>query len=464
MATKIGPKTVTQRDRSKSLVFCIDAANYRSYRGEPTINVVTYGHFPGTDTSTASTGWGHSGTAKWSYRDGSQEIPYKGLGLSNPRIVTFAGIGYYNDTGSGHVNKAGGNQFTVSTSTSYTLSFWFRFTGGNSAQLSSQKIRIDLDGGITDVTGNYGTAGWIPYTDVNDTEWHYYHGTNTSHGSTTATQLYFYGQNYATVSGGNYFEIAAVQIEAKDHPTPFQRNDATTNERDESAGGVDQALQNISGVNATDASLAGSYGTFGQSLYKPTTRNVLATIDPNHGHIGGAYWDFDGTDEYIVTPVGFQAGNVRRKTIAIWVSVDGGVTLVGGTTNANTYKWQWMALTGNQPMTGSGYGTRYYWDSVPTDGAWYHVVDVVDEDQGAGNRVRRYLNGVLQSTTALTTDTGDSFYDGTDLYLYIGAFHQGSGATQFLNGRVANCMIWGDALTAKEVKDIYIAQKGRFGK
>jgi hypothetical protein len=27
MATKIGPKTVSQRDRSKALVFCIDAAH-----------------------------------------------------------------------------------------------------------------------------------------------------------------------------------------------------------------------------------------------------------------------------------------------------------------------------------------------------------------------------------------------------------------------------------------------------
>ena len=39
MATKIGPKTVTQRDRSKNLVFCIDAANSRSYGGEPADNL-----------------------------------------------------------------------------------------------------------------------------------------------------------------------------------------------------------------------------------------------------------------------------------------------------------------------------------------------------------------------------------------------------------------------------------------
>ena len=192
---------------------------------------------------------------------------------------------------------------------------------------------------------------------------------------------------------------------------------------------------------------------------------MLASEDSNRGHIGAVYWDLDGTDEYIVTPVGFQVGNTRQKTIAMWVDVDSGVTLTMMGDNGNNYKWQWMKLTSHQPMNNaSSYGTRYFYADTITSAGWTLVVDVVDQDQGAGNRVRRYIDGVLVAVSYTSTDTGDSMYDGTDMYLQIGSANLSGSAAEFLNGRVANCMIWAAALTAKEVKDIYISQKGRFGK
>ena len=48
-------------------------------------------------------------------------------------------------------------------------------------------------------------------------------------------------------------------------------------------------------------------------------------------------------------------------------------------------------------------------------------------------------------------------------YLNIGRRPYNSGDAEF-NGEIANTMIWSSTLTAKEIKDIYIAQKGRFGK
>jgi len=424
MATKIGPKTVTQRDRSKNLVFCIDAAHSDSYGGEPTTNLAD------NDAKRTLT---HHNSGSYGGTQAHADAPEKGPGWKKVTI-----------TARGSNLRLCQFPYISQASKTYTYSVEFDSPLFNTGYF----WKVDGSSGMSMDTVN----GPMAHTKAIKTY------TNSS----TQDEAIFLCHNTTGTTGLNdvlYYRY--YQVEEKSHATPFTEGSRTAS----------NAVTNISGVNSLGTTLTATstFETYGQQLtrvigYSEPARKVLKTIIPDQGHIGGAYWDFDGTDEYIITPVGFQVGNVRRKTIAIWVSVDGGVTLVGGTTNANTYKWQWMALSGNQPMTGSGYGTRYYWDSVPTDGAWYHVVDVVDEDQGAGNRVRRYLNGVLQSTTALTTDTGDSFYDGTDLYLYIGAFHQGSGATQFLNGRVANCMIWGDALTAKEVKDIYIAQKGRFGK
>ena len=58
MATKIGPKTVTQRDRSKNLVFCVDAAHSDSYGGEPADNLFADpNNFGGADWNVKNGTW-----------------------------------------------------------------------------------------------------------------------------------------------------------------------------------------------------------------------------------------------------------------------------------------------------------------------------------------------------------------------------------------------------------------------
>ena len=58
MGTKIGPKTVTQRDRSKALKFCIDAANSRGYGGEPADNLFADpNNFGGADWNVKNGTW-----------------------------------------------------------------------------------------------------------------------------------------------------------------------------------------------------------------------------------------------------------------------------------------------------------------------------------------------------------------------------------------------------------------------
>ena len=53
--------------------------------------------------------------------------------------------------------------------------------------------------------------------------------------------------------------------------------------------------------------------------------------------------------------------------------------------------------------------------------------------------------------------------DSTTKYLNIGR-RPYNGGDAYFNGEIANTMIWSSSLTSKEIKDIYIAQKGRFGK
>mgnify|MGYP005996388867 CR=1 FL=1 len=422
MATKIGPKTVDQQGNSKNLVFCIDAAHSDSYGGEPTTNVFPdpepAGNFSASNTSDSA------GTISYGSEDG---IPH--LIISNTTVPQDNG-------GSGtDYPRINFNNLTSTVTDGFSISFEAK------ADDEGKVLNFALySSGLTKTTQ---TANLT-------TEWKKFTFNNITTGFTLDDG---YLRPNETYSGNKY--IRRIQIEQKTSSTPFTATSRTAS----------NAVKNISGVGALGTTLTGTFAAYGQELFKPTNRKVLASFNINQGHIGGAYWDFDGTDEFIVTPVGFQVGNTRQKTIAMWVDVDSGVTLTMMGDNGNNYKWQWMKLNSHQPMNNaSSYGTRYFYADTITSAGWTLVVDVADQDQGTGNRVRRYIDGVLVAVAYTDTDSGDSMYDGTDMYLQIGSANLGSGASQFLNGRVANCMIWSAALTAKEVKDIYIAQKGRFGK
>jgi len=191
------------------------------------------------------------------------------------------------------------------------------------------------------------------------------------------------------------------------------------------------------------------------------TYRVGEVIEP----VASAVWDFDGTDDCIKGGKGCRVGNTRRKTIEAWVRgvTTGTRTLFFMGDHGNNYKWQWTTIGGGQYMTGSGYGTRYYWSAAQLIAAgWHHWVDVVDEDQGAGDRVRRYVDGVLLTPNALTTDTGDSFYDGTDMYVDIGMADLGSGPYGLFDGEIGAIRLYKNALTWAQVKENFNQQRSRF--
>jgi|TARA_R110002051_G_C8709715_1_gene495425 hypothetical protein len=175
------------------------------------------------------------------------------------------------------------------------------------------------------------------------------------------------------------------------------------------------------------------------------------------------YITFDGSDDYLEAPQGFQIGNVRQKTVEAWVGDWSSGTIVSMTDHANNYKWQQHARGTSQIMTGSGYGTRYGFPEGYTASGWHHWVDVCDEDLTATNRVKRYIDGVLISSNSQSTDTGDSFYDGTDLFLHVGAMNYGSGPANFFNGKIAIVRIYDSALTHAQAKQNFNAERNRFG-
>ena len=221
-------------------------------------------------------------------------------------------------------------------------------------------------------------------------------------------------------------------------------------------------------VLCLDAGHKQSYSGSGTTWYDRGGDNIDGTLtnDPTFSTDAGGCLDFDGVDDYVQRAQGFQIGNVRQKTIEVWLKDWASGTVLSRTDHNNNYKWQQHSKSSSQLMSGSGYGTRYSFPTAATEASgWHHWVEVCDEDLTATNRVKRYIDGVLISSTSQATDDGSSFYDGSDLYLDIGMVDlgQGAGASDFFDGKIAVIRIYNLALSQSQARANFNAMRGRFG-
>jgi hypothetical protein len=485
MATKIGPKTVTQRDRSKALVFCIDAAHPDSYAGEPATNLIR------TDVDN----WSNTGTAFTTITNGGLD------GKSNAYRIEDDNTGAYELV-------ATTPSASLSANTQYTLSVWFkqkatsedtnrphfRWSAGD-GEYMSLRWRSGIDDPVVDIGRSDGdnpsttpTAGiWETAQDKQGNLWvraFLSWTTQTDHSGTGAIQ--FYVAHDAAAGGGSSSNVGAEtiwcpQLEQSAYPTPVVGPGLTAG----SERSTSTAVKNISGVGALGTTLTatGTFETYGNQLRSKVGSRKVNRGTIAAGNIGGAYWDFDGSDEYIVIPyTDSDELNLTRGTIITWFKASGGGhngTIVGwGTAGTNNFGNVAVASnwTGGYPDESFVYaryrgsaasismyvrkGHNFYADST------WHCVAVTSHG-GASDLGNVYIDGELQ-TVSTTSNIADAHpfmnvQDSTTKYLNIGRRPYNSGTTYF-NGEVANTMIWGSSLTSKEIKDIYIAQKGRFGK
>tara|TARA_R100000005_G_C4988509_1_gene196315 strand:+ start:928 stop:2172 length:1245 start_codon:yes stop_codon:yes gene_type:complete len=414
MSTKIGPKTVSQRDRSKALVFCIDAANSDSYGGEPTTNV-----FPDPEPAgnfSISQAGGSAGTISYGSEDG---IPH--LVISN----TTANSG----TDYPRVNFL---DLTSTVTDGFSISF---------------EAKADDEGKVLKFALYSGVSTRTTQTANLTTEWKKFTFNNITTGYTLDDG---YLRPNETYSGNKY--IRRIQVEQKTSSTPFTATSRTAS----------NAVKNISGVGALGTTLTGTFAAYGQELFKPTNRRVLASFNINQGHIGGAYWDFDGTDEYISAGTGIMTSEL--VTISVWVKYGGNSglsSLQGMVTNNNTSggrrdfnvsanKFQFVQknFSNGRAETSEANG--------PDEGVWTHAV-ATSKTVGSDTLSKIYKNGIEVASNTYSSVTMAS---GLNDACHIGYLN----LSRYFNGEIACVSVWSSCLTDKEIKDIYISQKGRFGK
>ena len=380
MGTSAGPNLAgIGRGGDSKLVLEMDAHDAKSYPGEPTTNTIINGYFPGTDTTTVPTAWMTVGsTAIRAFRPAGEEFFYKGLGLTNPRVYQCKGGGWYSDASSGYIGVQMPNPTAgFARSTTTTISFWYRFTGENAAQLSNQYIWFDFDYGLPNLSS-------INYTVHNDTEWHLHSETVTSSASYDYYNLYIYARPYAQCPGGSYFEIGAIQIEQKGYPTPFV--------------GDGQFARPAS----VDLMIHGNVGT-GTTFEDSSPRKLALTNTNGVSHagtseFGGSALKFVRSSSQWIEVASSDAGNFGTGdwTIDYWFNMTSGQTDRMHSISMGTYASSNISLNFNDGnafwlyWNGSG-GNNIIWgsDGDYGDGAWHHMAVT-----RASGMIRVWVDGV----------------------------------------------------------------------
>ena len=163
--------------------------------------------------------------------------------------------------------------------------------------------------------------------------------------------------------------------------------------------------------------------------------------------------DFDGSSDYVDLGNVTDLNNLTAFSTSFWINPQGNlsnvpVVLSGGISSTNRFYIQLLnSTTIRYVSSGSSGNISDVTMPLILDGNWHHIATVHN-----GTSLDIYFDGVKinsssLTTTALSTNTGDSFT--------IGAYFTRS--SNFLNSYLDEIGLFNTALTAQEVKSIYDA-------
>ena len=206
---------------------------------------------------------------------------------------------------------------------------------------------------------------------------------------------------------------------------------------------------------ALDAGSTRSYsgsGTSANSIVGTNTATLYNGVAYSSNN--GGFWDFDGSDDYIVTNFGNGLNPTTQDlSYGIWVKSDSSQTgmFIMQSNWGSSVRFYVGSINGK---LGWGIQDRG-WSSSDTDltfviGEWYYINIIF-----SGTTVKLYANGVLKAT-----DTISSYVFGNNLGIGSG---QPYNAGYPWNGGIAAYRVYYQTLTATEILQNYNAQKLRFG-
>jgi hypothetical protein len=411
-----------------SLVLCLDAMNAKSFAGEPAVNLKG-----NEDFSTMST--------------------YTGLDLVRAvESESPSGYACQMTLNSSHSNASARSRWgaagSIPTSGSAFVSVWVK---GNmkTAVLglkpdvfcgNSWHTLLPLDGGSVYITpGKYRRFGLYCTMGTNST------GPNPGFSMVRGT-----GYNSSAGAGATTWWIKPM-VTTKSHAAPF-----TSGTR-----AVANSWKDLSGNGNHGTHSAEDFGDSGD--YE--LRRVGQILLPNTSDITSApaSINFDGSNDCVAI-TGIDPTKFSHVTVSTWTNIDSKTT------------WGTIAMQADSNAFNEGWGLNFYgaednlqfwvesysksstayFDVSPYYGQWVHIVGTYD---GVNERI--YLNGNEKARTARTwSNKGVSTNE-----VHVGAaFSVNNTSVDYeLNGKISTLQIYSAALTHAQIKQIYNAQRSRFG-
>ena len=360
------------------LILQYDVANNKCFRGEPTSNVFYLNGFNPLDIYT----WANTGYQMTLSRDLSIKSPLGGVVL---KILTNGNSAYVNSYYSNYYNLS-----VASSGQTWTFSYYFKASAG--ASVGGYIMGVDVEGHYVDLLNVVTTAtgNWQRYS-------HTYTFTN-ANVVAIQTRIDIYTA-YATVY------IDAVQIEEKDHATPFTPTSRGTTV--------------ATGGGLIDLSNNGNNGEI--------VNNILYDSN-NCGSL-----KFDAISAYI-TINNDNITSITNGTISFWSKMDD---------NSN-----WLFMTGPN--------TSYYILAADSGNPFYH--------SNIGNNVLiNYIDGLVNNSPPIDLGWHHITLTGVNLSTWT-VFKMGMYVETIFkyNGKMSNIMFYNRVLSQSEIQQNYNATKTRY--
>ena len=408
---------------TSGLVMCVDAANYKSFKGTPATNILNGIYSQQSD---------QNGTY-YKVTNGTETVYIPSLGYVTSKYVDF-----YNDYNGGSGNCCPnlfsyGTGLAVSPSTTYTYSIIYKTTTGYSHPNYMYRYEYNSGGGYVTESGVHNTSN---RTSLGD-DWWFAWGQFTTQATTATLNTYLFHYEYATRNRVYVYKAAlyaGTYIIRPEHMLNSSENRGSTVA---TGGGWADLIGN------------GNNGTL--------------TNGPTYDSVNGGSIVFDGTNDYIDCPsitVGssysiecfFNSSsvvsyrNVYDMNYTTYAGISGNVGPRFEQFSDGTANWVWSGVTNaNDPYN--------YTTAFPLSAnTWYHTVFTMN-----GGIVNTYVNGNIQNSN-ISSPNGYVTTFG-DPNLGRGFVLAGD---RYFSGKISNTKIYNKALSAAEVSQNFNALRGRF--
>ena len=180
---------------------------------------------------------------------------------------------------------------------------------------------------------------------------------------------------------------------------------------------------------------------------------------PTFSTSNGGCFNFNGTSQYMTigTSSSTHLLNPAVATASVWFRVEGETGSYGGIFAAQ-YRWGFIYINDgagsylDETVLSYTWGGGSIMEPTTTLSAGWHQAVTAWTASGGSNSASLYIDGVLAVQ-------GQIIYSGGTSILEIG---RSDSSSQYFNGDVAVVHMYNSVLTHSEIKENYVAQRGRF--